>query len=112
MNRCVENMELLKTMGATNASVRRIFIYKSVGIIAKGLLAGNAIAFVLCLVQYKFRIVRLDSESYHTSAVPIDLNPWIFVIFSLIIATVCVLALLIPSSYIARVSPAKAVKTE
>ena len=103
---------LLKTMGATNASVRRIFIYKSVGIIAKGLLAGNAIAFVLCLVQYKFRIVRLDSESYHMSAVPIDLNPWIFVIFSLIIATVCVLALLIPSSYIARVSPAKAVKTE
>lgn len=103
---------LLKTLGATNASVRKIFIYKSAGIIVKGLIIGNAIALALCLLQDKFKIVKLDSESYHMSAVPIDLNPWIFVIFSLIIAAVCVLALLIPASYIARINPAKAVKTE
>jgi ABC-type antimicrobial peptide transport system permease subunit len=46
------------------------------------------------------------------SSVPIDLNPWIFVLVSLVMAVACVLALLLPASYIARVSPAKAVKTE
>ena len=103
---------LLKTLGATNASIRRIFVYKSVGLITKGVLLGDAIALVLCVLQDKFRIVKLDSESYHMSSVPIDLNPWIFVFVSLVMAVVCVLALLIPASYIARVSPAKAVKTE
>lgn len=103
---------LLKTLGATNTSIRRIFVYKSVGIITKGVLLGDAIALVLCVLQDKFKIVKLDSESYHMSSVPIDLNPWIFVFVSLVMAVVCVLALLIPASYIARVSPAKAVKTE
>jgi lipoprotein-releasing system permease protein len=103
---------LLKTMGATNASIRKIFIYKSAGIIAKGVLAGDAIALAICLLQDKFKIVKLDSESYNMSAVPIDLNPWIFVAVSLVIAVVCILALLIPASYIARIHPAKAVKTE
>ncbi|MBQ6725268.1 MAG: ABC transporter permease [Bacteroidales bacterium] len=103
---------LLKTMGATNSSIRKIFVYKSMGIIAKGVLIGNAIAFALCVLQYKFAIVKLDSESYHMSSVPIDLDPWIFVIVSVVMAVACVLALLLPASYIARVSPAKAVKTE
>ena len=103
---------LLKTLGATNASIRKIFILKSAGIIAKGLLAGNVIALALCLLQYNFHIVKLDSESYHMGFVPIDLNPWIFVLVSLLMAVMCVLALLIPASYIARVNPAKAVKTE
>lgn len=103
---------LLKTMGASNASIRKIFIYKSTSIIIKGLLVGNAISFTICLLQYKFNIVKLDSESYHMSSVPIDLNPWIFVIVSLIITSVCVLALLIPANYIARILPSKAIKTE
>ena len=103
---------LLKTMGATNASIRKIFIYKSIGIIAKGVLIGDAIALAICILQDRFKIVKLDSESYHMSAVPIDLNPWIFVLVSFVIAVVCLSALLIPASYIARINPAKAVKTE
>ncbi len=103
---------LLKTLGATNGSVRKIFIYKSVGIIAKGVLAGDAIALTLCLLQDKFNLVKLDSESYNMSSVPIDINPWIFIAFSVGMAAVCLLALLVPASYIARINPAKAVKTE
>ena len=103
---------LLKTMGATNSSIRKIFIYKSAGIIAKGVLIGDTVALALCVLQHKFHIVRLDSESYHMSSVPIDLNPWIFVFVSLVMAAACLLALLIPATYIARISPARAVKTE
>lgn len=103
---------LLKTMGATNGSIRRIFLYKSAGIIVKGLLIGNALALLLCELQDKLQIVKLDSESYHMSAVPIDLNPWIFVVLSAGTAAVCLLALLLPSSYIANIRPAKAIKVE
>ncbi len=103
---------LLKTMGATNASIRKIFLYKSAGIITKGLIAGNAIALLACELQDKFHIVKLDSDSYHMAAVPIDLNPWIFVILSAGTATVCLLALIIPSSCVAGILPAKAIKVE
>ena len=103
---------LLKTMGATNTSIRKIFLYKSAGIILKGLVIGNAIALILCELQDKLHIIKLDRESYHMSAVPIDLNPWIFVVLSVGTAIVCLLALLIPSSYIANIRPAKAIKVE
>ena len=44
---------LLKCLGSTNASIRRIFMLKALSIVGKGILLGNAIALALCLIQYK-----------------------------------------------------------
>jgi len=103
---------LLKTMGSTNRSIRRIFTLKAVNIVGKGLVAGNLIALVLCWLQMQFHIVRLDSESYSMSFVPIDLNPWYFVAISVATMLVCMLALLLPSTYIAHIHPARTIRVE
>ena len=103
---------LLKTLGATNESIRKIFIYKSISIIGKGLLIGNMVALVLCLLQSKYNIVTLDSESYSMSSVPVDINIWVFVLVSIGTMAVCVLALLIPTGIIAKVQPAKTIRVE
>lgn len=101
---------LLKALGANNKSVRRIFLIKSAAIIGKGILLGNAIALALCWLQWQYHIVKLDSESYSMDMVPIDLNPWIFVAISLGTLVVCLFALLLPTTYISDIQPAKSIK--
>ncbi len=103
---------LLKTMGCTNRSVRRIFTLKAVNIVGKGLVAGNVVALAICLLQSRFQLIRLDSESYSMSFVPIDLNVWYFAAISAGTLLVCMLALLLPSTYIAHIHPARTVRVE
>lgn len=103
---------LLKTLGGTNQSIRRIFLLKSAVIIGKGILLGDAIALVLSLVQNHWHLLKLDGESYSMTFVPVEINIWYFVIISLATMAVCLVALLLPSSYIAHIHPAKTVRVE
>lgn len=103
---------ILKTLGANNRHIRGIFLLKSAEIIGKGLIVGNAIALVLCLLQQHFQILRLDSESYYMSYVPVDINPWYFILISVGTMAVCLTALLLPASFIAKIQPAKTIRVE
>ena len=103
---------VLKALGASNASVRRIFILKASRLILEGIAIGIVLSGTLCFVQSKWQVIKLDAESYHMSHVPVDTDPWIFVIISVSSAAVCLLALLLPAAYISRISPAKTIKTE
>ena len=103
---------VLKTMGASNASVRRIFILKASRLILEGIAIGIAVSGALCFVQSKWEVVRLNAESYHMSHVPVDTDIWIFLIISASTTVVCLLALLLPAAYISRISPAKTIRTE
>lgn len=103
---------VLKTLGATNGSIRSIFILRASRLILQGIVIGDAIALALCVVQSRWQVVKLDAESYAMSRVPVDLDWRIFLLVSLGTLAVCLLALLLPSSYISRISPATTVKTE
>ena len=101
---------LLKALGAGNASIRKIFLIKSASIIGRGILIGDAIALLFCWTQRQFHYLRLDSASYSMDTVPIALDPWTFLWVSLGSMAVCLLALLLPTAYIARLEPAKTIK--
>lgn len=103
---------LLKALGATNASVRRIFLIKASRLIAEGILIGDAVALALCVVQQQWQMVKLDAESYSMTHVPVDIDPMIFLLVSLGTLVACLLALLLPAAYISHITPAQAVKIE
>ena len=103
---------LLKALGATNASVRRIFLIKASRLIAEGILIGDAVALALCVVQQQWQVVKLDAESYSMTHVPVDIDPMIFLLVSFGTLVACLLALLLPAAYISHITPAQAVKIE
>ncbi len=103
---------LLKALGATNASVRRIFLIKASRLIAEGILIGDAVALALCVVQRQWQVVKLDAESYSMTHVPVDIDPMIFLLVSLGTLVACLLALLLPAAYISHITPAQAVRIE
>ena len=48
---------VLKALGASNLSIRKIFLYVAVFLVGKGLLWGNVIGLGLCAIQYYFKII-------------------------------------------------------
>lgn len=101
---------VLKSMGATNWTIRKIFLAQASFLILRGMLIGNLIGVGFCLLQSYFNIIPLNPEVYYLNAVPIELNFWSWFILNLGTLLVCVAALIIPSIVITRISPAKAVK--
>lgn len=98
---------LLKSLGMTNASVRNIFLRLSYRLIGRGMLWGNIVGISLCLLQYYFKWVKLDGETYYVNYVAIQIN-WLYIVL-LNIGTflVCALMLLLPTLILSRLTPLK-----
>ena len=103
---------ILKTLGATNRSIRRIFLIKASRIVGIGIIAGNLLALILSLLQTQFHILHLDTESYSMPFVPVDINLWYYLTISCGAMAICLVALLLPSTYISHIHPAKTVRIE
>ena len=103
---------ILKTMGASNGSVRRIFIYLTQKLIVKSLIYGNIVGLASALLQQHFHFVKLDAESYYIPYVPIDINWWYILILNVCVIVVSYLTLLAPSMIISSIKPSKSIKFE
>lgn len=103
---------ILKSLGQSNTSIRKIFLYVSFFLIGKGMLWGNVIGIALCLIQSHFELFSLDPSTYYLNAVPIDLN--IISLLLLNIGTLCtsMLMMLGPSYLITKIDPAKSIRFE
>jgi lipoprotein-releasing system permease protein len=103
---------ILKSIGATNWSVRKIFLYHSFFLIGKGMLWGNFIGLSLCAIQYFTGIVPLDPEAYYVATVPIYFN-WFYIILLNVGTLVASLLMMIGPSYlITKINPAKIIRYE
>jgi lipoprotein-releasing system permease protein len=101
---------LMKALGASNWSIRKIFLYQASFLIGKGMLWGNLIGIGFCFLQDKFHIFKLNPEIYYLSSVPIQLDVMHVILLNVATFCVCVLALIIPSFVITRIQPVKAIR--
>ena len=103
---------LLKALGATSKTIGRIFLVRSTYIVFKGMVWGNILGLLFYFVQWKFRIFHLDPQSYYVDYVPVELHFSQFLLLNLGVLAISMLIMLIPTWYINRVSPAKALRYE
>ena len=101
---------LLKSMGASNWYIRKIFLYQAGFLIGRGMIYGNIIGITLCLIQQQFGLFPLNAEVYYLSEVPIQLNLFHIILLNAGTMFVCIGALIIPSMVISRIQPAKSIK--
>jgi lipoprotein-releasing system permease protein len=101
---------ILKALGTTNWSIRKIFLIQAAYLILKGMLIGNLIGISLCLIQMKMGIFTLDPSIYYLDKIPVELTVVNWVLINFITFTVCILALVIPSYVVTRISPTKAIR--
>ena len=103
---------ILKALGASNWSVRKIFLYNAFYLILRGLLWGNCIGIGVLLIQKYFGIIQLNPENYYVNQAPVYFNLGYITALNLLTVAVCFLVLLIPSYIITKISPIKAIRYE
>lgn len=102
---------IMKALGAGNVSVARVFLYYACIVIGKGIVAGNAVALLLCLLQKYTGVVALDPEMYYMTSVPVEFS-WLLIPMNVFMFLLSVAMLLLPSMFIARIEPTKAIRFE
>lgn len=106
----IPTIGLLKSLGMDDRRIAKVFIACASSVVLKGMLAGNIIAFALCLIQGLTHAIRLDPENYFLSYVPVHVDLPLFFAADLAAYAVIMLLLLIPSVFITKIDPAKTVR--
>ncbi|TAF34631.1 MAG: ABC transporter permease [Cytophagales bacterium] len=106
----IEMIGVLKTIGANNWQLQRIFFYKSLKLMYWGLFFGNFFGLGFCWVQDQWGLIPLDEATYYTSAVPIELSYIVCAILNVIVVLLVLLMMLLPTFLISFIKPVKAIR--
>lgn len=103
---------LLKALGARNTSIRHTFLWLSVFIIGRGMLAGNVLGVGLVMLQQYTGLVTLDPASYYVDVAPVELSLPLLIALNVATLVACVAVLIAPSFLVSRISPARTMSFE
>jgi lipoprotein-releasing system permease protein len=101
---------VLKSLGAEDITIRRVFLYQAAYLIGKGLFWGNLIGIGLAFIQLKTGLITLDPTSYYIKTVPVNLELTHILLLNAGTMAAIIIMLLVPSQLITRISPVKAIK--
>ena len=101
---------ILKAIGSTNWSIRKIFIFNALILLGKGLLWGNIIGIAFILIQSYFNVLPLDPQIYYLDSVPVSFNVLNILLINILTIVTCLIILIIPSYLITKIKPIKAIK--
>ncbi|MBO7640500.1 MAG: ABC transporter permease [Bacteroidales bacterium] len=110
--RNISTIGTLKSMGMTDRNISEVFLRVAANLVLKGLLIGNALALLFCMVQGKTHLFRLNPDNYFVSFVPVHINPLLILGADVASFAVILLLLLLPCLFISRVDPAKTVRAQ
>ncbi|HEY5511974.1 MAG TPA: FtsX-like permease family protein [Prolixibacteraceae bacterium] len=100
----------LKAVGSSNASIRKIFLYLAFFLLGKGMLWGNIAGIGLCFLQSWLHVFKLDPASYYLQYVPINLKLTHLLLLNAGTLVITLLMLILPSWYVSRISPDRAIR--
>lgn len=108
----IKMIGLFKALGASNHSIRRIFIYLTHKIIFKSIIIGNVIGIGLALLQQHFHIIKLNPDAYYMNYVPIDINIPMLIFLNVAIIVISYITLIGPSYIISSIKPTSTMRFE
>jgi lipoprotein-releasing system permease protein len=102
----------LKTMGATQAGIMRIYLFEGacVGLFGSGI--GLLLGFLVNEAQIKYQLFKLDTSVYIIPALPVSMHLTDFLIVGFIAILISSVAALYPAKRASKINPAEAVRWE
>jgi lipoprotein-releasing system permease protein len=104
------DIAILKTMGSSAASIRRIFMLQGLVIGSAGTGIGAVGGYALIYVLDRYQLIRVNIDVYQISHVPFRLMPLDFVVVVVSAILVCFVATIYPSRQASKLDPAQALR--
>jgi len=102
---------VLKALGSSNWSIRKVFLINATYLIGLGLFWGNGIGLALLFAQQYFELLKFpDPEQYYVSVIPVHIGLGYVLLLNLGTFVACLAMMLIPSYIITKISPVKAMR--
>ncbi len=106
------DIAILKAMGATTSSIRKIFVLEGFMIGVSGTILGLIGGFVLCGLLKRYRFIELPIDIYHISTLPVKMEGMDVFVIALAAVVISLIATLYPSRKAAKLDPSEALRYE
>ncbi len=110
--RNIPTIGTLKALGMSDRGIAGVFMRVASRVVARGMLAGNALALIFCLVQHSTHFIHLNPDNYFVSYVPVHVDVTQILLVNAAAFAAIMLLMLIPSLFIAKVDPADTVRVK
>ena len=107
-----KDIAVLKSMGASDAAIRRIFVTKGLVIGALGTLSGTALGWLGCWSLDRYEFIELPKDVFYVSTLPVQMYVENFLIVGVSSMLICLLATIYPARQAALLSPVEVLRYE
>ena len=107
-----KDVAILKSLGAKNVSILRIFIFEGLIIGGIGTLLGFLGGLIICLLLKQYKFIELDSSIYYMDRLPVDMVWSDILVISIASIFLCFLATIYPAWQASRLDPVDALRYE
>ncbi|MBI1288225.1 MAG: FtsX-like permease family protein [Flavobacteriales bacterium] len=98
-----KDINILRSMGASEQLIQRIFVLEGVFISMIGAVGGLLLGLLVCFVQIQFELVKLNGGgNYIVQAYPVDVQPLDVLYVFLVVGTIGLLAAWLPVRKVIR----------
>ena len=101
---------VLAALGMSSGKISSVFLWNVGILIFVGALVGNVLGLGLLGLQYKFHFLSLNPKDYFISYVPVT---WVWMSYlwvNLGVIFICTLCMVLPTYWVSRISPVKAIR--
>ena len=101
---------LLKSMGISDLSVMKIFLYNAIYLVGIGLVLGNILGLGIAYFQQYTHVFKLEQTNYYLAYVPMEVHFIDVLVLNVSTVVICAVVLIVPSLLVSRISPLKAIR--
>jgi lipoprotein-releasing system permease protein len=105
-----KDIAILKAMGATSDSIRRIFVFKGMAIGLIGTLIGTLAGVGLCWALKHYQFIELPGDVYYITTLPVVLEAQDVMAIAASAIVISFLSTLYPATQAARLQPVEAIR--
>jgi lipoprotein-releasing system permease protein len=106
-----KDIAILKAMGATDRSIRKIFVFNGMVIGTLGTGLGLVLGIVLCSLLKRYNIHELTGDIYYfTTQLPVKMEVFDVAVITLAALVICFVATLYPARQASRQNPVEAIR--